>query len=272
MPSVFVWHHAAVAGLLAQFGAHLYNLRHERTISQNVAPMTTDPIARGKAKYPPVAAALRERYGVPEWRQHLPPLDELVSTILSQSTSDTNRDRGFYALKARYPNWEAVRDAPLDDIIATIRPAGLANQKGPRIQEVLRRISEERGELNIDFLAELPLEEARAWLTRLNGIGPKTAAIILLFAFNRPAFPVDTHVHRLSKRIGFIGPKVSAEKAHAIMEQIVPPEDYYVFHLNLIQHGREICLARGPRCPECPLQAHCDDYQSRQNGKTRHSG
>ncbi len=224
--------------------------------------MTLDMIARGAAKYPPVAAALRELYGVPEWRQFLPPVDELVSTILSQSTSDTNRDRAFEALRARFPTWEAVCDAPLEDVIATIRPAGLANQKAPRIQEVLARIAAERGALNIDFLADLPLEDARRWLTSLNGIGPKTAAIILLFAFNRPAFPVDTHVHRLSRRIGFIGPKVSAEQAHGLMERIVPPEDYYVFHLNMIEHGRKLCHARNPGCPLCPLQAHCDYYQA----------
>ncbi len=230
---------------------------------KTTAPQHEDDFARRKAKYQPVANLLREMYGVPQWRQHLAPLDELISTILSQSTSDTNRDRAFYALKERFPSWEAVRDAPLEDVIATIRPAGLANQKGPRIQEVLRRITSERGELSIDFLAELPLDEAKAWLTSLNGVGPKTAAIILLFAFGRPAFPVDTHVHRLSKRIGFIGSKVNAEKAHRLMEQIVPPDDYYVFHLNLIQHGREICHARSPECERCPLQPYCDDYQRR---------
>ncbi len=217
---------------------------------------------RRAAKYRPVADRLREMYGVPEWRPHLSPLDELVSTILSQNTSDTNRDRAFEALKARFPTWEAVRDAPLDAIIETIRPAGLANQKGPRIQEVLWRITEERGELSIDFLADLPLAEAKAWLTGLNGVGPKTAAIILLFAFGRPAFPVDTHVHRLSRRIGLIGPQVSAEKAHDLMEQIVPPEEYLDFHLLLIGHGREVCHAHHPRCEICPLQEYCDYYRS----------
>jgi endonuclease-3 len=221
-----------------------------------------DNAQRARDKYPPVSALLRDLYGVPAWRQHLPPLDELVSTILSQSTSDTNRDRGFDGLKANFDSWAAVRDAPLDAIIAAIRPAGLANQKAPRIKEALQRISDERGELSIDFLADVPLDEAKAWLTSLNGIGPKTAAIILLFAFGRPAFPVDTHVHRLSKRIGFIGPKVSAEKAHGIMEAIVPEDDYYVFHLNLIRHGREICHARNPQCQQCPLQPHCDYYTS----------
>jgi endonuclease-3 len=244
---------------LAESPGHQYN---ESMIAKPA--MLPDDNARARAKYGPVADALRELYGVPEWRQYLPPLDELVSTILSQSTSDTNRDKGFDALKERFPSWEAVRDAPLEDVINAIRPAGLANQKAPRIQEVLHRITADRGALNIDFLADVPLEEARAWLTRLNGIGPKTAAIILLFAFHRPAFPVDTHIHRLSRRIGFIGPKVSAEKAHGLMEAIVPPEDYYVFHLNMIQHGREICHARNPKCEICPLQVYCDDYQTRQ--------
>ena len=239
---------------VADFPRHQYN-----------GPMTKRPstpdkqaLQRARAKYQPVANLLRNMYGVPQWRQHLPPLDELVNTILSQSTSDTNRDRGFNRLVARFPSWEAVRDAPLEAVIDAIRPAGLANQKGPRIQGVLQRITAERGNLTIDFLADMPLEEARRWLTDLNGVGPKTAAIILLFAFNRPAFPVDTHVHRLSKRIGFIGSTVSAEKAHSIMEQVVPPGDYYVFHLNLIQHGRERCHARNPTCNMCPIQMYCE--------------
>ncbi len=218
-------------------------------------------LARGRAKYPPVASLLRDMYGIPDWRPNLTPMNELISTILSQSTTDINRDRAFRALQARYPSWEAVRDAPLEDVIATIRPAGLANQKAPRIQEVLYRITAERGALNIDFLADMPVPEAKAWLMRLNGIGPKTAAIILLFAFGLPAFPVDTHVHRVSRRIGFIGPKVSAEKAHDLMEQIVPPEDYGVFHLNMIAHGRRICHARNPECDICPLAIFCDYYQ-----------
>ena len=221
-----------------------------------------DDFETRSAKYAPVAAALREMYGFPTWRQFLPPVDELVDCILSQSTSDTNRDRAFAALKARFPTWEAVRDAPVDEVIATIRPAGLSNQKAPRIQEALQRISAERGTIELDFLADMPLEEARAWLTSLNGVGLKTAAIVLCFAFNRPAFPVDTHIHRLSRRIGFIPDKMNADKAHFVMEAIVPPEDYYAFHLNLIRHGREICHARGPLCERCPLQEYCDYYES----------
>lgn len=216
---------------------------------------------RRAAKYAPVVAALREVYGYPDWRPALPPVDELVSCILSQSTSDTNSGRAFDALKARYPTWEAVRDAPVRDVIETIKPAGLANQKAPRIQAILRLIGEERGAINIDFLNDLPIDEAKAWLTGLHGVGPKTAAIVLCFAFNRPAFPVDTHVHRVGQRIGFLPEGISADRAHPVMEAIVPPEDYLPFHLNLIWHGREVCLARAPYCERCPLTDVCDYYQ-----------
>jgi endonuclease III len=227
-------------------------------------PTLIDTIAdypRRAAKYAPVSAALRQMYGYPNWRQAYPPVDELVDCILSQSTTDANKDRAFALLRAKYPTWEAVRDADTDEVIETIRPAGLANQKGPRIQEVLRWITQERGEINIDFLGDLPIEEAKAWLTTMNGVGPKTAAIVLCFAFNRPAFPVDTHIHRLGQRIGFLPEGISADKAHAVMESIVPPDDYYAFHLNLIRHGREICNARAPRCSMCPITEYCDYYQ-----------
>ena len=135
---------------------------------------------------------LLQAFGEPIWRNPLPAIDELVSTILSQNTNDVNRDRGFNALRAKLPTWESVRDADAEDVIAAIRPAGLANQKGPRIQQVLRAITEERGSLDLNFLADLPVEEARAWLTKFNGVGPKTAAIVLCFSLNMPAFPVDT--------------------------------------------------------------------------------
>lgn len=219
-----------------------------------------------KRKQARIARALEKIYGVPTWRQHLPPVDELVSTILSQSTSDTNRDKGFDALKARYPTWEAVRDAPAEEVIETIRPAGLANQKGPRIQAALRTLGERVGRITLDHLNDMSIEEAKAWLTSINGVGPKTAAIILCFAFGRPAFPVDTHVHRVTGRLGLIGPKVTAEQAHPILEQIVPPEDYYAFHLQVIQHGREVCHARNPECTRCPLQADCDYFKATRPG------
>jgi endonuclease-3 len=168
----------------------------------------------------------------------------------------------FDALKARYASWEAVRDAPLDAIINTIRPAGLANQKAPRIQAALRTLTESQGEITLDFLNDLSLADAKAWLTAINGIGPKTAAIILLFAFNRPAFPVDTHVHRVTQRLGLIGPKTNAERAHDELEVIIPPEEYYPAHLNIIRHGRTVCHARRPDCDQCPLTSMCDYFQS----------
>ncbi len=201
---------------------------------------------------------LLEVFGEPIWRNPLPPVDELVSTILSQNTNDVNRDRAFNALTAKFATWEAVRDAKESEVVAAIRPAGLANQKGPRIQKVLRQITEERGNLDLSFLADLPLEEARAWLTKFNGVGPKTAAIVLCFSLNRPAFPVDTHIYRVSGRIGLRPEKMTVEQAHPHLEALFPPETYYAAHLNLIRLGREICHARKPDCPNCPIRKWCD--------------
>ncbi len=201
---------------------------------------------------------LVEVFGEPIWRTPLPAIDELVSTILSQNTNDVNRDRGFHALRAKFPTWEEVRDADPEEVIEAIRPAGLANQKGPRIQQVLRSITGERGSLNLDFLADLPLEEARAWLTKFNGVGPKTAAIVLCFSLNMPAFPVDTHIYRVSGRIGLRPEKMTVEQAHPHLESVFPPETYYAAHLNLIRLGREVCGARKPNCPQCPIRKLCD--------------
>lgn len=212
------------------------------------------------AKYQRTADLLGQEYGYPTWRQHLPPVDELVSTILSQSTSDINRDRGYDALRGRYPSWEAVRDAPADDVINTIRLAGLANQKGPRIQKALRYLTETQGRITLDHLLDMPVGDAKVWLARIEGVGPKTTAIILLFAMNKPAFPVDTHVHRVTRRLGLIGEKVSVEKAHDVLESIVPPQDYYPFHLQVIEHGRQVCKARHPKCDICVLRAECDYF------------
>jgi endonuclease III len=201
---------------------------------------------------------LLEFYGEPIWRNPLPAIDELVSTILSQNTNDVNRDRAFEALRAKFPTWEAVRDAPAQAVMEAIRPAGLANQKGPRMQQVLREITAERGSLDLSFLAGWEVEEARNWLTKFNGVGPKTAAIVLCFALGKPAFPVDTHVYRVSGRIGLRPEKMSVEQAHPHLESLFPPETYYAAHLNIIRLGREICQARKPDCPSCPIRAHCN--------------
>ena len=201
---------------------------------------------------------LLDFYGEPIWRNPLPPIDELVSTILSQNTNDINRDRGFNALRAKFGTWEEVRDAPPQDVIDAIRPAGLANQKGPRIQQVLRSITEERGSLDLSFLGDLSVEEARAWLTRFNGVGPKTAAIVLCFSLGKAAFPVDTHIYRVTGRIGLRPERMTVEQAHPHLESIFPPETYYAAHLNIIRLGREICQARRPRCEVCPIVNLCD--------------
>jgi len=204
-----------------------------------------------------IYALLLDTYGEPVWRHPLPAIDELVSTILSQNTSDVNRDRAYSALRARFPTWTAVESAPVEDVIAAIRPAGLANQKGPRIQAVLRAIMAERGALDLAFLRDWPVPKARDWLTQFNGVGPKTASIVLLFSLGRPAFPVDTHVHRVTGRLGLRPEDLSADKCHAYFEALFAPETYATAHLNLIRHGREVCHARRPECGRCVLLRLC---------------
>jgi len=199
-------------------------------------------------------------YGEPEWRNPLPPLDELISTILSQNTNDRNRDAAYNNLKKILPTWEMVRDARPIQVVDAIRIAGLANQKGPRIQQVLRELTDERGNLEVDFLAEMELEDARKWLTHFKGVGPKTAAIVLCFSLGKPAFPVDTHVYRVTGRLQLRDANLSVEKTHTYLEQVFPRENYYSAHLNLIRLGRELCHPRKPQCPECPLHKICPTF------------
>jgi endonuclease III len=213
------------------------------------------PLAKRALK---IHERLLEFYGEPIWRNPLPAIDELVSTILSQNTNDLNRDRAFNSLRAKFETWEEVLDAQAADVVNAIRPAGLANQKGPRIQQVLRSITEERGNLDLSFLGELPVDEARAWLTKFNGVGPKTAAIVLCFSLGKPAFPVDTHVYRVTGRIGLRPERMTVEQAHPHLESLFPPETYYAAHLNIIRLGREICQARRPKCEVCPIIKLCD--------------
>lgn len=220
------------------------------------------PTLQAAGALPEVRKALRvhsllvREYGLP-LRHPRDPLTTLISAILSQNTSDLSRDRAFQCLRERFPTWEAVRDAPLAALVEAIRPAGLAPTKAPRIQQVLRRIGAERGELSLEFLADLTLEDARAWLLSLPGVGPKTAAIVLLFSLDCPAFPVDTHIHRVTRRLGLIPQRATREQAHRLLEGLVPPELYYPFHINLIAHGRAVCRSRAPRCPACVLQEEC---------------
>lgn len=206
-----------------------------------------------------VLARLEGVYPPGEHPGRMPPVDELVCTILSQNTTDAARDRAFTSLRARFSTWTAVRDAPTADVEACIRVCGLANQKAPRIQRALASIAEHTGgDLTLDFLRDLPVDEARAWLMRIDGVGIKTASIVLLFALGMPALPVDTHVHRVAGRIGLIPPRTSAEKAHHVLEAIVAPDQYMPFHITLITHGRRVCKAQRPRCAECTVADLCD--------------
>ncbi|GIV04686.1 MAG: endonuclease III [Fimbriimonadales bacterium] len=209
-----------------------------------------------------IVARLEARYGVPEWKPRNNPLEELIHCILSQHTSDANSFRAYRLLRERYPTWQAVVEAPTDELAATIRSGGLANQKAPRIQAVLRAIHEAHGDYSLDWLHQLPTPEARKFLLGLPGIGPKCAAIVLCFAMGRPVIPVDTHVFRVSWRLGLIPKSLGEAKAHDALEAIVPEPLVYRFHVALIQHGRAVCKAPNPRCAECPLQEFCAYYQT----------
>lgn len=211
-----------------------------------------------QARIDQIRARLIDAFGMSEWRHPLPAVDELVSTILSQNTNDTNRDAAFMALKNAFPDWHAVMNANTDDVVAAIRTAGLANQKGPRIQKALREIADyNQGEISLDFLRGLPKEDARAWLTAVNGVGPKTAAIVLCFSLGIPAFPVDTHIYRVSGRMGLRPQQLSVEKTHGYLEELIPEDAYYDLHLNLIRLGREVCGARKWLCYLCPVEDLC---------------
>jgi endonuclease-3 len=213
-----------------------------------------------------IYSILEKKYGCPSWNKAVSPLDELISTILSQNTNDRNRDLAFNTLRKYFPSWEQVRDAPLPDIINAIRSAGLANQKGARIQNLLRQVTAENGGLDLSFLAKMKADEARQWLLKFKGVGPKTASIVMQFSLQHPAFPVDTHVYRVSGRLGLRPAKLSVEKTHLWMEELFPKEQYGPAHLNLIRLGREICHARKPDCQICPLKQKCP-YFNQQNPK-----
>ena len=214
-----------------------------------------------RSKAQSIFQALNKTFGYPRWHTRRPALDEIISTILSQNTNDQNRDVAYHNLRRIFPAWEQVRDAPAEEVIVAIRSAGLANQKAPRIQTILHQISSERGSLNLDFLSNMPCSEVRAWLMRFKGIGPKTAAIVMQFSLGCPAFPVDTHIYRVTGRVGLRPAKMNTERAHSHFEQLFAPRQYEACHLNLIRLGREICLARNPRCPDCPINLWCDYYQ-----------
>ena len=205
---------------------------------------------------------LGERYQHPAWAgPRLDPVSELVLTILSQNTADTNSFRAFTALRARYVSWADVLAAPTDELVEVIRPGGLAPTKAPRIQHVLAEVhAATNGSWDLSFLGTQPLVEARDWLVSLTGIGRKTASIILLFGFGRPAVPVDTHVHRVATRLGMLPPRTPLDRAHDLLEEVLQSEEMYPFHVELIRHGRDTCRAPRPICGLCPLTDICAYY------------
>lgn len=216
-----------------------------------------DQVHEHRERLKQVQERLRHKFGTPTWHIELPAVDELVCTILSQNTNDINRDKAFQELRERYSSWEAVRDADPAELQYVIRIAGLANQKGPNIQAALRDITAERGEIDLDWLKEKDPEEARHWLVNLRGVGPKTAAIVMVFALGMPAFPVDTHIYRVTGRIGLRPQELDITKTHSYMEQIADPAEFGSLHLNLIDLGREVCQARKPKCAVCPIVDLC---------------
>lgn len=231
---------------------------HGRPGESAIAPTattTTPTIAR-------VLAILDATYGAKAVVPDGDPLGGLVGTILSQATSDTNSGRAYAALRVAFPSWEGVLVAPEAAVADAIRSGGLANLKARRIQEALGAVLAARGDLDFGFLAALPLDEARAWLTALPGVGPKTAACVLLFNLGRPALPVDTHVHRVARRLGLLGARVSAAAAHDVLQAQLAPAQIYDFHINILLHGRRVCHAQRPRCAACPLTAHCAYFRA----------
>lgn len=201
--------------------------------------------------------ALEYHYGAPDHDVPAAPIDELVITILSQHTSDSNTERAYRSLRGRFPTWETVTEAPTTTVADAIRSGGLADLKAPRIQRALRDVHERVGSFDLRFLADWSVDEARGWLTSVHGVGLKTASCVLLFSLNVPALPVDTHVHRVSLRLGLVPQGATADRSHRLLEALVPENRTYDAHLLLIRHGRETCVARRPRCPTCVLVQSC---------------
>lgn len=211
-----------------------------------------------KQKIRSINSKLLEYYGKPNQPTEMSGIDYLIETILSQNTNDKNRDKAFQNFKEKYgSDWEAVVNTDTEELTNTIRVAGLAPTKAERIKRALKRVKESQGEYSIEFLKDMPVEEGKKWLTNIPGIGPKTAAVILCFHFDKPVMPVDTHVHRVSKRLDLVPESASREKSHKILEEKVPNDIKYEFHRLLIEHGREHCKARNPTCSEGPLGETC---------------
>jgi len=211
--------------------------------------------ARGLVKR--VLTRLRRAHGRRQWGGRDNAVDELVATILSQNTSGGNSSAGYQRLKRRFRTWNSAADAPVEEVEWCIRVCGLSRVKAPRIQNILRRIRAERGEIDLEFLAEMDSRAAYEQLVGFEGVGPKTALCVLLFALGMPVFPVDTHVFRIARRLGLLPEAATPERAHEILTPLIAPADRYEMHVLLIAHGRSVCRARNPQCPECLLLPLC---------------
>jgi endonuclease-3 len=218
---------------------------------------------RVRQRIPRILTLLRRAYGRRKWRCYGTGLSLLVGTILSQNTSDTNSDAGFRRLWRRFRSWNKVADSPLEEVEKCIRISGLSRIKAPRIQTILQQVRQQHGKLDLQFLADLPEQAAFDYLTHFKGVGPKTANCVLLFAFGKPVFPVDTHIHRIARRLGLIPPRATADQAHEILKPMIRPQDRYETHLLLIEHGRKTGRAINPRCANCALLALCPYGQLR---------
>ena len=243
-----------------------------KTLSKNDAPnhsriVNPNPDSALRAKAGMIYDRLYAKYGDPIW-PILPALDELVNTVLSQNTNDRNRDIAFANLRRRFPTFKEIRDADPEAVIDCIRPAGLANQKGPRIQAILKAISAERGDMDLNFLRGMEPIEARNWLTKFKGVGLKTASIVMVFCLKMPAFPVDTHIYRVSGRLGLRPAKMNVDAAHDYLAGLFDPRVYGPAHVNLILLGRDTCSARKPVCGECLLTDLCDAFIRGEFGRT----
>jgi endonuclease-3 len=206
---------------------------------------------------------LTRAYGPRPWKCWGRGVDVLVGTILSQNTSNANSGAGFRQLRRRFKSWKQVADADVGEIERHIRVSGLLKQKAPRIRQILQQIRDDRGKIDLQFLRDLDEQAAYDYLTRFKGVGPKTANCVLLFAFGKPLFPVDTHIHRIARRLQLIGPRATAEQAHVILKPMIEPADRYAMHVLLIEHGRKTCKAINPRCGECVLLDVCPFGQQR---------
>jgi endonuclease-3 len=211
---------------------------------------------------PYVIQNLKAAYGVPDCERGLDPLDVLIQTILSQSTTNINSYRAFDSLKRRFPTWDQARRARVTSIEAAIRSGGLARQKSLRIKKLLNEIYERRGSLDLSFLFTTPLDEAMEFLAGFKGVGPKTVACTLLFACNSPVFPMDTHIFRIARRVGLIPEKCSDEEAHRRMTRMIPGGRFYEVHVNMIRHGRKVCRPQRPLCEQCCLIDYCLYYEN----------